>query len=64
MIHKVLFLLVSIAVTSIISVHEIEGSEDIGANLKKPEFYENFEGGILGSKRCQKVLSKKYFQKL
>ena len=44
MIHKVLFLLVSVAVTSIISAQEIEGSEVTGANLKKPEFYENFGG--------------------
>ena len=44
MIHNVLFLLVSLLVTSIISIHEIEGSEDAGANLKKPEFYENFGG--------------------
>ena len=44
MIHKVLFLLVSLAVTSIISAQEIEGSEDAGTNLKKPEFYENFGG--------------------
>ena len=42
MIRKVLFLLVSVAVTSIISAQEIEGSEVTGANLKKPEFYENF----------------------
>ena len=42
MIHKVLFLLVSVAVTSIISAQEIEGSEVKGANLKKLEFYENF----------------------
>ena len=44
MIHKVLFLLVSLAVTSIISAQEIEGSEDAVTNLKKPEFYENFGG--------------------
>ncbi len=44
MIHKVLLLLVSLAITSIISAHEIEGSEVTGANLKKPEFYENFGG--------------------
>ncbi len=44
MIHKVLFLLVSLAVTSIISAQQIEGSEDTGTNLKKPEFYENFGG--------------------
>ena len=44
MIHKVLFLLVSLVVTSIISAHEIEGSEVTGANLKKPEFYNNFGG--------------------
>jgi protein SCO1/2 len=44
MFHKVLFLLVSLVVTSIISAHEIEGSEVTGANLKKPEFYENFGG--------------------
>ena len=44
MIHKVLFLVVSLAVTSIISAQEIEGSEDAGTNLKKPEFYENFGG--------------------
>ena len=44
MIHKVLLLLVSLAITSIISAHEIEGSEVTGANLKKPEFYKNFGG--------------------
>ena len=44
MIHKVLFLVVSLAVTSIISAQEIEGSEDAGTNLKKLEFYENFGG--------------------
>jgi len=44
MIHKVLFLLVPLAVTSIISAQEIEGSEDVGTNLKKQEFYENFGG--------------------
>ena len=44
MIHNVLFLLVSLLVTSIISIHEIEGSEVTGANLNKPEFYENFGG--------------------
>ena len=41
---KVLLLLVSLAVTSIISAHEIEGSEDTGSNLKKPEYYKNFGG--------------------
>ena len=44
MIHKFLFLLVSLVVTSIISAHEIEGSEVTGANLKKPEFYKKFGG--------------------
>ena len=44
MTHKILFLLVPVIVTSIISVQEIEGSEDAGSNLKKPEFYENFGG--------------------
>ena len=44
MIHKVLLLLVSLAITSIISVHEIEASEVTGANLKNPEFYKNFGG--------------------
>ena len=44
MIHKVLFLLVFLAVTSIISARNIEGSEDAVTNLKKPEFYENFGG--------------------
>ena len=44
MIHKLLFLLVSLAVTSIISAQEIEGSEVTRANLKKPEVYENFGG--------------------
>ena len=44
MIHKVIFLLVSLVVTSIISAHEIQGSEDSGTNLKKPEYYENFGG--------------------
>jgi len=44
MIQKVLFLLVSLVVTSIISAREIEGSEDAGTNLKNPEFYENFGG--------------------
>jgi len=44
MIHKFLFLLVYLAVTSIITTHDIEGSEDAGTNLKKPEFYENFGG--------------------
>ena len=44
MIHKVLFLLVSVAVTSIISAQEIEGLEVTGANLKNPEVYENFGG--------------------
>ena len=44
MMFKVLLLLVSLAVTSIISAHEIEGSEDTGSNLKKPEYYENFGG--------------------
>ena len=44
MIHKVLLMLVSLAITSIISAQEIEGSEDARANLKKPEFYENFGG--------------------
>ncbi len=44
MIRKVLFLLVSLAVTSIISAQGIEGSEDAVTNLKKPEFYENFGG--------------------
>ena len=46
MIHKVLFLLGSVAVTSIISAQEIEGSEDAGAKLKKPEYYENFGGNF------------------
>ena len=41
---KVLLILVSLAVTSIISAHEIEGSEDTGSNLKKPEYYKNFGG--------------------
>ena len=44
MIRKVLFLLISLAVTSIISTQEIEGSEVKEANLKKPECYENFGG--------------------
>jgi len=44
MIRKVLFLLVSLAVSSIISAQNIEVSEDSGTNLKKPEFYENFGG--------------------
>ena len=44
MMFKVLLLLVSLAVTSIISAHEIEVSEDTGSNLKKPEYYENFGG--------------------
>ena len=44
MMFKVLLLLVSLAVTSIISAHEIEGSEDTGSNLKKPEYYKNFGG--------------------
>ena len=44
MFHKVLILLVSLAITSIISAHEIDGSEVTGANLKKPEYYENFGG--------------------
>jgi len=44
MTHKILFLLVPVIVTSIISVQEIEGSEDARTNLKKPEFYENFGG--------------------
>ena len=44
MMFKVLLLLVSLAVTSIISAHEIKGSEDTGSNLKKPEYYENFGG--------------------
>ena len=44
MIHKVLFLLGSLVVTSIISAQEIDGSEVTGANLKKPEFYKKFGG--------------------
>ncbi len=36
--------MVSLAVTSIISAHEIEGSEDTRTNLKKPEYYKNFGG--------------------
>ena len=44
MMFKVLLLLVSLAVTSIIPSHEIQGSEDSGTNLKKPEYYENFGG--------------------
>ena len=44
MIRKVLFLLVYLAVTSIISAQGIEGSEDARTILKKPEFYENFGG--------------------
>ena len=44
MMFKVLLLLVSLAVTSIISAHEIKGSEDTGSNLKKPEYYKNFGG--------------------
>ena len=46
MMFKVLLLLVSLAVTSIISAHEIEGSEDTGSNLKKPEYYKNFGGNF------------------
>jgi len=41
---KVLLILVSLAVTSIISAYEIKGSEDTGSNLKKPEYYKNFGG--------------------
>tara|TARA_B100001123_G_scaffold398729_1_gene483044 strand:- start:13 stop:621 length:609 start_codon:yes stop_codon:yes gene_type:complete len=44
MIRKVLFLLIFLAVTSIMSAQEIEGSGDAGTNLKKPEYYENFGG--------------------
>ena len=41
---KVLLILVSLAVTSIISAYEIKGSEDTRTNLKKPEYYKNFGG--------------------
>ena len=41
---KVLLILVSLAVTSIISAYEIKGSEATGSNLKKPEYYKNFGG--------------------
>ena len=44
MFHKVLILLVSLSITSIISAHEIEGSDVTGTNLKKPEFYKKFGG--------------------
>ena len=44
MIHKVLFLLVSIVVTSIIFTQEIEASEVTETSLKKPEFYQNLGG--------------------
>ena len=44
MMFKVLLLLVSLAVTSIISAYEIKGSEDTRTNLKKPEYYKNFGG--------------------
>ena len=44
MISKVLLILVSLAVTSIISAYEIKGSEDTRTNLKKPEYYKNFGG--------------------
>ena len=44
MIHKILLLLVSLVVTSIISAQEIKSSEVTGTKLKKPEFYENFGG--------------------
>ena len=44
MMFKVLFMLVFLAVSSIIPAHEIEGSEDARTNLKKPEYYENFGG--------------------
>ncbi len=41
---KVLLLLGSLAVSSIISAYEIKGSEDTRTNLKKPEYYKNFGG--------------------
>ena len=41
---KFLLILVSLAVTSIISAYEIKGSEDTRTNLKKPEYYKNFGG--------------------
>ena len=41
---KVLLILVSLAVTSIISAYEIKGSDDTRTNLKKPEYYKNFGG--------------------
>ena len=41
---KVLLILVSLAVTSIISAYEIKGSEATRTNLKKPEYYKNFGG--------------------
>ena len=44
MMSKVLLILVSLAVTSIICAYEIKGSEDTGSNLKKPEYYKNFGG--------------------
>ena len=44
MMSKVLLILVSLAVTSIISAYEIKGSEDTRTNLKKPEYYKNFGG--------------------
>ena len=44
MMSKVLLILDSLAVTSIISAYEIKGSEDTRTNLKKPEYYKNFGG--------------------
>ena len=41
---KVLLILVSLTVTSVISAYEIKGSEDTRTNLKKPEYYKNFGG--------------------
>ena len=62
MIHKVLFLLVSLVVTSIISAHEIEGSEVTGANLKKPEFYKNFGGDFSLTGPDGKIISLEDFR--
>jgi len=44
MMLKFFFVLIPLAITSIVLFKEIEGSESTATNLKKPEFYENYGG--------------------
>ena len=62
MMLKVLFVLIPLAVTSIISVQEIEGSESTVSNLKKPEYYENFGGDFSLTGPEGKTVSLEYFR--